>query len=400
MFPRSVDALKTARAVSGRPSLLRFLQTAKKKTNPGAERVWPTGPAMKDEKIPIRTKYQPSPSEFPIPVSVFMVPNNSTAYIRWPKLKYFRPTLQPRAWKTIRPGGDKPITHGEQIMCLPYVYHDLGIMIYEGPDKDQTETIANTIKRVVGHEGRLQYRDWTLPAFVKKGILHPRGLHELSETAIKRWETDWKATMKAEGLTTYMQIEAINSSKQMFLLTHKESCGQTINGPRQTQVDAYVATATYKDTILMDIELHTVGTKRFLGSFNVRFRKRDFVPDTIESKILSEVRRDGSSQKEKPIIPGNEKRKRISPEDVTEIRNLYAKYAPSSATRYKLTAPEVARTVWKLEQKLWAQRKKTVAKIEKEKRQARKQRKVARKILSEAEEKEEQEDAEKEAQEN
>ncbi|KAM0229874.1 hypothetical protein ACHAP5_011527 [Fusarium lateritium] len=198
-----------------------------------------------------------------------------------------------------------------------------------------------------------------------------------------------------------MQIEAINSSKQMFLLTHKESCGvQTINGPRQTQVDAYVATAKYKDTILMDIELHTVGTKRFLGSFNVRFRKRDFVPDTIESKILREVRRDGSSQKEKPIIPGNEKRKRISPEDVNEIRNLHDKYAPNSATRYKLTAPEVARTVWKLEQKLWSQRKKTVAKIEKEKRQARKQRKVARKILSEAQEKEEQEDAEKEAQES
>lgn len=150
----------------------------------------------------------------------------------------------------------------------------------------------------------------------------------------------------------------------------------------------------------MDIELHTVGTKRFLGSFNVRFRKRDFVPDTIESKILSAVRRDGSTKTEKPIIPGNEKRKQIAPKDITEINNLHAKYAPSSTNRYKLTAPEVVRTVWKLEQKLWSQRKKTVAKIEKEKRQARKQRKVARKILSEAEEKREQESAEKETQES
>jgi hypothetical protein len=150
----------------------------------------------------------------------------------------------------------------------------------------------------------------------------------------------------------------------------------------------------------MDIELHTVGTKRFLGSFNVRFRKRDFVSDTIESKILSEVSRDGSIKTEKPIIPSNEKRKQIAPEDITEINNLHAKYAPSSTNRCKLTAPEVVRTVWKLEQKLWSQREKTVAKIEKEKRQARKQRKAAQKILSEAEEKEEQENAEKETQES
>lgn len=52
-------------------------------------------------------------------------------------------------------------------MCLPYLYHDLGVMIYEGPDENQTEIMANIINRVVGHEGRLQYRDWTLPAFVK-----------------------------------------------------------------------------------------------------------------------------------------------------------------------------------------------------------------------------------------
>lgn len=166
MFLRSVDALKTFRAVSGRPSLTRFLKTAKK-TNPGAERVWPTGPAQKWQKIPIRSEYQPCPSEFPIPVSVFVVPNNSTAYIRWPTLKFFQPTLQPRAWKTVKHGGEKPITLGEQIMCLPYLYHDLGVMIYEGPDENQTEIMANIINRVVGHEGRLQYRDWTLPAFVK-----------------------------------------------------------------------------------------------------------------------------------------------------------------------------------------------------------------------------------------
>jgi hypothetical protein len=147
----------------------------------------------------------------------------------------------------------------------------------------------------------------------------------------------------------------------------------------------------------VDIELHTVGTKRFLGSFNVRFRKRDYVPDTIESEILSEVRHDGSTKTENPIIPGNEKRKQIAPEDITEINNLHAKYAPSSTTRYKLTTPEVMRTVWKLEQKLWSQRKKTVAKIEKEKRQDKKQRKIARKVLSEAEESEQQENAEKEA---
>lgn len=166
MFLRSVDALKTSRAVSGRPTLVRFLKIAKK-TNPGAKRLWPTGPAMKYQKIPIRNEYQPRSSELPIPVSVFIVPNNSTAYTRWPTLLHFRPTLQPRAWRTVKHGGKKVSTVGEQIMCLPYLYHDLGIMIYEGPDKNQTEIMANILSRVVGHEGRMQPRDWTLPALIK-----------------------------------------------------------------------------------------------------------------------------------------------------------------------------------------------------------------------------------------
>jgi hypothetical protein len=167
MFLRSVDALKTFRAVSGRPTLVRFLKIAKKNTNPGAKRIWPTGPASKYQKIPIRTEYQPRSSEPPIPVSVFIVPNNSTAYTRWPTLRNFRPTLQPRAWRTVKHGGEKLSTVGEQTMCLPYLYHDLGIMIYEGPDKNQTEIMANILSRVVGHEGRLQPRDWTLPALIK-----------------------------------------------------------------------------------------------------------------------------------------------------------------------------------------------------------------------------------------
>lgn len=96
-----------------------------------------------------------------------MVPNNSEAYTRWPTLQYFRPTLQPRAWRTVKHGGKGVSTVREWIMCLPYLYHDLGIMIYEGPDKNQTEIMANILSRVVGHEGRLQPRDWTLPALIK-----------------------------------------------------------------------------------------------------------------------------------------------------------------------------------------------------------------------------------------
>ncbi|KIL90435.1 hypothetical protein FAVG1_06167 [Fusarium avenaceum] len=208
--------------------------------------------------------------------------------------------------------------------------------------------------------------------------------------------------MKAEGLATDIQIEVINNSKRMFLINHTNSYGvQTINGPRHTQVDAYVATATYEDTILMDIELHTVGTKRFLGSFNVRFRKRDSVPDTIESKIVSEAKRDGSTTTENPMISGNEKPKQIDPEDITEISDLHAKYAPSSTNRCRLTAEQVVRTVWKLETKLWTQRERTLRKIEKGNREAKKQEEIAGELLSEAEEKEEQmeqqENAEKEA---
>lgn len=158
---------------------------------------------------------------------------------------------------------------------------------------------------------------------------------------------------------------------------------------------------------MMDIELHTVGTKRFLGSFNVRFRKKDSVPDTIESKSVSEVRRDGSTTTENPMVPGNEKPKQIDPEDITEISDLHAKYAPSSTNRCRLTAEQMVRTVWRLEKKLWTQREKTLRKIEKENTQAKKQEEIAGKILSEAEEKgereekeeqmEQQEDAEKEA---
>ncbi|KAF5663198.1 hypothetical protein FHETE_7578 [Fusarium heterosporum] len=308
--------------------------------------------------------------------------------------------MQPRPSGTIRPGEKKPLPLGKQTMCLPYLYHDLGVMIFEGADKNQIAIMADVINKIVGHEPRLQHLDWTLPTPDRKKfkkwsvyrmpvdekMLHATndrineslsslGLYRLYEKALKRWEDDWVAAMKAQELPGNIPIE------------------HTINGPRRSQVDAYVATATHQDTIVVDIELHTVGTKRYLGSFNVMFRKASSGSDTNDGKLSDVVSSQGNIETERPGTPSNEKREKFNPEDAAEIRKLHDAFAPNSITRDTTTAPEVMRTVFKLEGKIWMQRLKKMMKDKREQKQAKRLERDAQNAEQEIDEKKAQETA-------
>ncbi|KAM0354263.1 hypothetical protein ACHAPU_001307 [Fusarium lateritium] len=297
-------------------------------------------------------------------------------------------------------------------------------MIFEGADKNQVTVMGDVIDKVVGHAPRLQLQDWTLPTNDRKkfrkwsvyrmpvdqkvppgmndrinGPVLALRLHRLCEEAIKRWKDDWVATMKAEGLPGNLPIEVINSSRQIFLMKHQSGHGvtnYTINGPRHSQVDAYVATGTHQDTILMDVELHTVGTKRFLGSFSLRFRKARSEPDTTDGKLSDIVNSEGNAETEKPRTPGNERRGKANPKDMAEIRKLYADYAPNSITRDRTAASEAMLMLFKLERKLWMQRLKMIYKDRQEKKAVKKAEwKAAKKSEKEAAKKLEKEAAKK-----
>ncbi|KAF4991429.1 hypothetical protein FGRMN_7832 [Fusarium graminum] len=269
--------------------------------------------------------------------------------------------MQPRPSGTIRPGEKKPLPLGKQTMCLPYLYHDLGVMIFEGADRNQIAIMADVITKVVGHEPRLQHLDWTLPTPDRKKF--------------KKWSV---YRMPIDEKMLHGTSDSIH----------------TINGPRRSQVDAYVATATHQDTIVVDIELHTVGTKRFLGSFNVMFRKASCGLDANDGKVSDIVTNQGNIKTERTGTPSNEKRKKFDPEDAAEIRKLHDAFAPNSITRDTTTAPEAMRTLFKLEKKIWMQRLKKMMKDKRERKQAKKLERDARETEQIIDEKKEQETAE------
>lgn len=43
---------------------------------------------------------------------------------------------------------------------MPYMYSDLGVMVFEGLDENQVKVVGDLLNRIVKHEGRLQYCTW------------------------------------------------------------------------------------------------------------------------------------------------------------------------------------------------------------------------------------------------
>jgi hypothetical protein len=167
MLLRGHNALRSSRALFRPPSLVRCffnksdtsnirIPQPKKAKERRATRPWPSG-----RTGPGRSAARPIHRRDPgTTYTTVKIPNNSTAYIRWPTLKNFRSALQPRAYKTISIGGDETVDHYKELACFPYLYNDLGVMIFEGPDKNQVQIMGNIIRSVEREEGRLQDIDW------------------------------------------------------------------------------------------------------------------------------------------------------------------------------------------------------------------------------------------------
>ncbi|KAF4344350.1 hypothetical protein FBEOM_1744 [Fusarium beomiforme] len=305
--------------------------------------------------------------------TLIQVPNNSTAYVRWPTLANFKSTFQPRACKTIPYGGDredKP-SLAEVLMCLPYMYHDLGVMVFDGPDKNQIQIMGYILQQMARHEGRLQHRDWESPGELKlrynkwnvyriridpkkhldsntlntTGRLKPSGLYDLTNIAFERWKRN----------------------------------AETINGLRLPQLYAYVATALHAETIYMSIELHTVGTMRFVGATNLQLRHKNRASDSTsaEDKMMSIMRRDTSDSSsrsdDRPTLEHTES------QEAKDLLELYNTCVPNKVRRKNTIAPEVTKKLWSLEQTIWYKRKQAKQKEKAELRKAKKARKKAEK---------------------
>jgi hypothetical protein len=153
MSKRKLGGLGIPKSLSKGPNLVR--------SKP--ERPWPTGNSP--EASPIREIWQHPGRDFSVPITIYNVPNNSTAYERWPTLKRFMPGLNPRAFRTVKPGGDYDVSVDAQLALMPYMYHDLGVMVYDGPDEEQLQTIGDILQKVTKHEGKLQNREWGLSRY-------------------------------------------------------------------------------------------------------------------------------------------------------------------------------------------------------------------------------------------
>ena len=150
MSPRSIGVLKNLKPGPRSPTL-----RSKKTRIPKKERRWPTGKAA---STPIKDFWKHEDKKYVVPITVYNVPNNSTVFTKWPKLKEFRPALNPRAHRTVKlDGKERP---EDIIPLMPYMYSDLGVMVFEGLDENQVKVVGNLLTRIVKHEGRLQYCTW------------------------------------------------------------------------------------------------------------------------------------------------------------------------------------------------------------------------------------------------
>ncbi|RFN49972.1 hypothetical protein FIE12Z_5770 [Fusarium flagelliforme] len=362
MSPRSIGVLRGVKPVPRSPTLVRSKSNIPKK-----ERRWPTGNAARK---PITDFWKHEDKKYLVPITVYNIPNNSPVYTKWPKLKEFRPALNPRAYGTVKSGGSRDARPEEVIQLMPYMYSDLGVMVFEGLDESQVKIVGDLLNRIVKHEGRLQYCTWAddrdkkvfydkwsiyrLPVNPvthiddklkpERGFLHPRGLDELTDLAVRKWRDEWQAKRESLGNGPKPGLRYIKDTKKLWLQRNMDGMGlinsilkNTINGPRVTSVDAYVATVVYHNRVLVDVELHTVGTKHFLGCASYKFGT------TADSDEIDPDEPEAFLQKPKP-----------------KAKRLYVDEAPASIARRNDVPIAVMNKMWKLEKKVWEKIERTV----------------------------------------
>ncbi|KAH7226735.1 hypothetical protein BKA60DRAFT_187261 [Fusarium oxysporum] len=413
MLVRGHNALRSSRALFGLPSLVRYRGKIKEEPEPEQKekqkpkerqttRPWPSGLQELGAKLA-----RPIPADPSSTFTMVNIPNASTAYERWPTLKNFKPALQPRTCGTIRPGagpgGGATVDTYMELSCLPYLYNDLGVMIFEGPHCVQVKIMSNILRSVECEECRLQDRDWTTgkayyevnyskwnvyrikldPAKHvetssqngrRKSSITPDGLYDLNNIALEKW--------KADGIGGPVPVETLPGSMKMYILNHTGGPGlanDTINGSYLPQLHVYVATGIRGNTIYMCVEFHTVGTRRLVGVTYLRLRPTF---DLSPAKYMAEEplqRVDGNTDFDQKFATIEEKKKagreadpysekqafQPPPPHARSIESpweFYEKLVPSNTRRNSDIFKAAMFELYKLEMRLWSQRKRAMKK--------------------------------------
>ncbi|KAF5721818.1 hypothetical protein FGLOB1_67 [Fusarium globosum] len=372
MSVRASNALRGSRALFGPPSHAPYRTMIKeepeqmqKPKGTRTTRPWPSG-----IMLPAAKAARPIPADPSAKYTIMKIPNTSTAFSEWPTLNKFKPALQPRTSGTIPPGASAgvqaTVDPDMEMSILPYLYNDLGVLIFEGPQWEQVRIMSNILQSVECEECRLPKKDWTTGSALFEV--------NLTNMALEKWEAD--------GIGGPVPLEAVPGSIEMHIVNHIDGPGlanDTINGSYLPQLHAYVATGIRDSTIYISIEFHTVGTRRLVGVTNLKLRPTFEIPSakgtakeppqgvdrhtdfdqksaSVEGQIKAGRKGDTYSIKQALQPPPTHA------SSIESLRELYGKLVPSNTHRNSEIYRRAMFKVYKLEFKLWAQRKRNIGK--------------------------------------
>ncbi|EWG47379.1 hypothetical protein FVEG_07503 [Fusarium verticillioides 7600] len=171
----------------------------------------------------------------------------------------------------------------------------------------------------------------------------------------------------------------------MYIVNHIGGPGlanDTINGSFLPQLHVYVATGIRDNTIYMSIEFHTVGTRRLVGVTNLKLSPTFKMPSTKDTAEKPPQVVDKTTDFDQKFASVEEKIKPSRKGDTYPLKQasqpppthasgietpkeLYEKLIPSNTNRNSEVYRRAMFKVYKLEHKLWAQRKRTLDKEKK-----------------------------------
>jgi hypothetical protein len=114
----------------------------------------------------------------------------------------------------------------------------------------------------------------------------------------------------------------------------------------------------------MNIELHTVGTKRFLGCANLRLEPS--VDNGVQEKELEEVKEMGNASPD-GTESATRTRKQLRAVVRRDLKKIYNIEAPTSMDRQEPIVHDMTRKLWRLERLIWKKREDAVKKERNEK---------------------------------
>ncbi|KAF5580867.1 hypothetical protein FPANT_9164 [Fusarium pseudoanthophilum] len=415
MSVRASNALRGPQALFRPPSYARYRNMIKeepeqmqmqKPKGKRTTRPWPSG-----QPVPGARSARPIPADPSAKYTIIKIPNTSPAFSSWPTLNKFKPALQPRAKGTIPPGAkagvQATVDTDMEMAILPYLYNDLGVLIFEGPQWEQVRIMANILQSVECEECRLPKRDWTTGnasfevkydkwnvyriklnarkhteiTFQKNRgktcSIKPNGLYDLTNIALEKW--------KADGIGGPVPVEPVPGSVNIYIVNHIGGPGlanDTINGSFLPQLHVYVATGIRDNTIYMSIEFHTVGTRRLVGVTNLKLSPSFKMPSTKDMAEKPPQGVDKTTNFDQKFVSVEEKMKASRKGDtypkkqasqpppthasgIETPKELYEKLIPSNTNRNSEIYRRAMFKVYKLEHKLWAQRERALRKEKK-----------------------------------